>query len=189
MSLRAFIALPLPEPLRRRVARLQTELGAVLPQVRWVKSEQLHLTLRFFAELPEECLDQVRETMLSVGNFHAPFRVDIGGLGAFPNLARPRVFWLALSPETPLLALQQRLDRGLRERGLGGEGRPFKPHLTLGRAKEGHHRSPAPLAAFQSWRGGAWEIGELVCYQSRLSAAGALHTPLFQATLGNVKTS
>ncbi|WP_429884324.1 RNA 2',3'-cyclic phosphodiesterase [Geoalkalibacter halelectricus] len=184
MSLRAFIALPLPAHLRQEIAALQQTLAPVLPRVRWVNPEQMHLTLRFFPALPEECLDQVRETMLSVGNFHAPFQVDIGGFGAFPNLARPRVFWLGLRPEAPLLGLQRHLDEGLHAIGLGGEERPFKPHLTLGRAKDAIRLDPARMTAYQNWAGGTWRVTEMRCYQSRLTPAGALHTSLFHAPLG-----
>ncbi|KIH76270.1 2'-5' RNA ligase [Geoalkalibacter ferrihydriticus] len=189
MSLRSFIAVPLPLELQQRILALQRDLAGVLDAVRWVKAEQIHLTLRFFPALPEECLDPVRETMLSVGNFHAPFRVEIGGLDAFPNLARPRVFWLGLTPEEPLLRLQQDLDEKLKMIGLGSDERPFRPHLTLGRARETRKISPARLAGYQNRVGETWSVTEMRCYQSRLTPAGAVHTCLFRAALGNAGSS
>lgn len=183
-DLRAFIALSLPPELQQRVGELQSELAGRLPGGRWVKPEQLHLTLRFFPSLPEECLDRIRRIMLSIGDFCAPFAVRLEGFGAFPHLARPRVFWLGLEPADPIVQLQNRLDRTLREAGFEGDSRPFKPHLTVGRVKT-PVAAAAPVAArFDRWSGGTWTVTQMILYRSDLTRSGAIHTSLHRAQLG-----
>jgi RNA 2',3'-cyclic 3'-phosphodiesterase len=181
--MRAFIALPLPLELQQSARRLQEELAVQLPEVRWVRPEQIHLTLRFFPDLAEEYLDPIREIMLSVGNFCAPFTVHLEGVGAFPGLTRPRVLWLGLTPAQPLIRLQQQLDTELGAIGLAEEKRAFKPHLTLGRFKGGGRRRQPLSFTNQKVACGSWRIKDMICFQSRLSATGAIHTPLIQVAL------
>lgn len=181
--MRAFIALPLPLDLQQRIKRLQEELTTQLPGVRWVRPAQLHLTLRFFPDLAEESLDPIREIMLSVGNFCAPFTVEIRGLGAFPNPARPRVLWLGLTPIQPLLHLQHNVEQGLERIGIAKDERPFKPHLTIGRIKDRAARQKMPPTSESETFRGHWPIGDMVFYQSRLGATGAIHTPLIRTVL------
>lgn len=181
--MRAFIALPLPLDLQPRIKRLQDQLKTQLPGVRWVRPEQLHLTLRFFPDLAEEYLDPIREIMLSVGNFCAPFTVEIRDLGAFPNLARPRVFWLGLTPVSPLLHLQHKLEKGLERIGIAKDERPFNPHLTIGRTKDMAARQKIPPAAVRETFCGHWPIGDMVFFQSQLGTTGAVHSPLIRTAL------
>lgn len=181
--MRAFIALPLPLDLQQRIKRLQDRLRTQLPGVRWVRPEQLHLSLRFFPDLAEEYLDPIREIMLSVGNFCAPFTVEIRDLGAFPNPARPRVLWLGLTPIQPLLYLQHKLEKGLEQIGIDQDERPFKPHLTIGRIKDLAVRHQIPPATVRDAFCGHWPIRDMVFFQSRLDPTGAVHTPLIRTVL------
>src|SRR6056297_3176594 len=155
-EIRAFIAVPLPEDLRKSVQHLQKRLAENLPDVRWVKLGQVHLTLRFFPALPEEELDQIHEIMLSVGNFCSPFSVEISGFGAFPHISRPRVFWLGLKPAAPLIHLHRQLDEKLQAAVYEGEGRSFKPHLTIGRPKKTAPSSGRVPPHVLTWSGGQW---------------------------------
>jgi RNA 2',3'-cyclic 3'-phosphodiesterase len=172
---RAFVAVPLPETLLRPVQRLCQELAGTLPQVRWVRPQMLHLTLRFFAAVPEDSLENIGEIMLSVGRSTAPFQLHLQGVGAFPSAQRPRVIWLGLTGDSPLRTLQRRLDLELARAGLPGEERPFMPHLTLGRQR-GAGSVPLP-AHYRTVDCGDWPVTALVLYESRLSPAGALHLP------------
>ncbi len=183
-KLRVFVAVPLPEELIHRIGAIQQTLDREISGVRWTRAEQVHLTLSFFAGLPEEDLDKIAEIMLSVSHSHPAFTVAASGIGAFPSPSRPRVFWLGLHPIDRLVDLQADLTRGFRRLGLPTEDRPFKPHLTLGRAR-GKVRGAAPV--FERHRGlscGTLPVERLILYESRLQPSGALHIPRQAVHLG-----
>lgn len=183
-QVRAFLAIPLPEEVLLRARQIQKALAAPLPGVRWVRSEAMHLTLRFFGEVSEETLDRVGEVMLSVGRLCSPFRVEVIGAGAFPSPARPRVFWLGFGGEEPLLALHAALEEQLAGIGIPAEKRPFSPHLTLGRARYRLPPAQAALEPYQNLHCGTVPVDRIVLYESRLQPTGAVYLPLKTAVLG-----
>lgn len=181
---RAFLAIPLPVEVVQKARQVQNELAEALPGIRWVRPESMHLTLRFFGDVDEETLDRIAEVMLSVGRLCSPFAVEVSGVGAFPSVSRPRVLWLGLREAEPLRALHALLEDKLAGIGIPAEGRPFKPHLTLGRAR---HRLPPAQAVLEPYRDldcGTVPADRLVLFESRLQASGALHLPRRVATLG-----
>ena len=174
---RAFLAIPGGDSLCETVRRLQDELAAELPEARWTRPEQVHLTLRFFGDIPEETLEKIGAVMLSVGRLYAPFRAGLVGVGAFPSPNKPRVLWLGVHGDAPLAALYAALDAPLKTLGIPAEPRPFFPHLTLGRS-----RGPLPgagevLARYRHRRYGLLTADRLVLYESRLAPEGAEHRP------------
>jgi 2'-5' RNA ligase len=187
-EIRAFIAVPLSEKNLAAVSDLRRRIESRHPQMRWVRTDQIHLTLRFFAALPEEDLDRIHRSMLSVGDLHAPFSVTIRGLGGFPRLNRPRVLWLGLEPAAPLAALYRRLVDALRLEGFAPEERPFKPHVTLARARQRSGEEIKPPAWGYSWCGGSLDVNEMILYRSRLSPQGAVHTPLYRVGLNGTSS-
>ncbi len=182
-EIRAFIAIPLSESNLTAVCDLRQRLEPQLPQMRWTRTDQIHLTLRFFAALPEEDLDRIHRSMLSVGDLHAPFRVAIRSLGGFPRLSRPRVLWLGLEPAAPLAALHRQLEDALRRDGFAPEERPFKPHVTIARARQRSGAEIKPPTWLRNWSGGSLDVNEMILYHSRLSPQGAVHTPLYRVDL------
>ena len=181
---RAFLAIPVPDELRRAMARLQKELAAGLPGIRWVNPATIHLTLRFFGDLPEESLEKIGEVMLSVGRLCAPFQAEAAGVGAFPSPARPRVIWLGVRGGPPLATLHAALDEGLRQIGFPGEDRPFSPHLTLGRSRQRIAAAQQVLERFRDVACGPLPVDRIVLFESRLEPAGAVHLPLKTVRLG-----
>ncbi|MBE0598659.1 MAG: RNA 2',3'-cyclic phosphodiesterase [Desulfuromonadales bacterium] len=183
-SLRAFLAVPLPAELVRQAQELCRHLQAKLPGVRWVRPEAMHLTLRFFPDLPEESLEKIGEVMLSVGRLHSPFQVTVTGVGAFPSPARPRVIWLGITDCQPLLELYSTLDQSLERVGFPGEDRSFSPHLTLGRSRGPLPGARTVLERYHERAYGTLEVERLVLFESRLQPSGALHLPRKTALLG-----
>lgn len=176
-SIRAFLAIPLPDEVRAQTLDLCRGLAEDLPEVRWNKAQTLHLTVKFFAAIEEESLEKIGEVMLSVGRFTAPFRVRMKGLGAFPSLAQPRVFWLGIEPDHPLRKLHQELDGRLEQIGIPRDTRPFAPHLTLGRPRGVLRDAGAILTPRQPGLDLELPVDQLILYQSRLLPSGALHQP------------
>jgi RNA 2',3'-cyclic 3'-phosphodiesterase len=129
-----FVALNLPDEVRRALwaaAAPVRELGLPL---KWVRPEGIHVTLKFLGEVSEAREPELRSALgrAAVGGHPLPLAID--GFGAFPGFERPRVIWAGLEPDPGLDALQHRVEREFEPLGFAPEQRPFRPHLTLGRA-------------------------------------------------------
>lgn len=182
-SVRAFLAIPLPPALQDAIRALQKELGAQLPEVRWTRPENLHLTLHFFGEISQESLEKIKVSVLCVKGCQAPFSVAVGGLGAFPGPRRPRVIWLGLDPAEQLRQLHGNCAAVLRKAGIVTEPRPYMPHLTIGRLKQQQPDLSALCAASGKAVVGRLPVDRLVLYESRLQPGGAEHIPLMTVNL------
>jgi 2'-5' RNA ligase len=186
---RTFSAAFLPDPIRRQVSSFVETLRPDGPAIKWVSEPQLHFTLRFFGELGEDQVSQVKDVTREIVSTFPPLRIRIAGTGTFPARGRPRVYWLGLREGAPALGeLAATLDQGYRYAGLGRADRPFSPHLTIGRAKEGRVRTGPPGRR-------VWEFGRLtfetplfivsrVCVvASVLAPQGPTYTPLAEFPL------
>ena len=181
---RVFLAIPLPREVAQRLRGLIAGLRDDLPTVRWSRPETLHLTLRFFGDIDEESLEKIGKIMLSIGRLHAPFAVDLIGLGTFPAANRARVFWLGVRDRGELAALLDAFERRLPDAGIPREQRPFFPHLTLGRHRGQGLAAGELLARFGEMDCGRLPVTSLVLYESRLRPGGALHLPRYRVPLG-----
>ncbi len=137
-ELRLFVAIPLSKPLLKRLAEVQHRLQGKVPHqsVRWVRSEGIHLTLKFLGDTPTDKVPTIRDALTVVGRNAPPCELTVEGLGCFPNPRRPRVLWVDVSEPTGRLeALQAAVEEAMVSLGYGAERRSFTPHLTLGRVR------------------------------------------------------
>ncbi len=181
---RCFLAISLSESVKKRLQALQQELAKTGADVRWVRPEGIHLTLKFLGNVPEEKIEPITKAAQEVVAKFGPLRLRVKGLGAFPSGRKPRVIWAGLEGDLkPLLRLQKELEDSLTKLGFEPESRPFVPHLTLGRVKSGRKMDKLRqvLAEKNDRVGEGWEemrIENLVLYQSTLKPSGAVYTPL-----------
>jgi len=139
--IRAFIAVNIPNDIRDGLTEIRKQLKRCGADARWVKPNQIHLTLRFLGnEVPTQIVevlgDRLRENLATIEQFG----VTVGGLGAFPNVAKPRVVWIGIEPhDGPLQELHDAIEDAVEKAGWSRETRPFSPHLTLGRVKSQSH--------------------------------------------------
>lgn len=183
-QVRTFLAIPFPAEIIEAAQKIIRELAVSLPRVHWCRPESMHLTLRFFGELPEESLENIGEVMLSVVRLHSPFPMTISGLGAFPSSARPRVVWLGIRDGQSLATFQTALEGGLDHAGFPPEDRPFSPHLTLGRCRESIPAARGILGKYRDVVCGTLNVEKIVLFESRLKPSGAVHLPRKTAYLG-----
>ena len=184
MSLvRAFLAIPLPQPLQEAITALQNDLRAQIPGARWTRAENLHLTLHFFGETTQENLEKIKVSVLSVKSCQRPFPVDVKGLEAFPSRHRPRVIWLDLDPKEQLRQLHGHCLRFLLAAGVITESRPYSPHLTIGRLRQQKPDLTELCNAIAAKPIGRLPVDRLVLFESRLHADGAEHNPLMTVNL------
>ena len=189
-KIRGFIALKTPALWDEKLGALQRDLKSQFGghAFRWVKPEQMHITLRFFGWLTVRQADEVRARVESIASAHPPFTLTCENLGAFPNMRRPRVLWAGLKGETDRAsALQTAISSATKEFGEPPEDRPFKPHLTLARLKEPDRRQITDLEhavarGFQIEN--AWIVNEVLLMQSHLSPQGSTYETLAGLRLG-----
>ena len=150
---RLFVAVPLSEDARARVAQLVDTIRAGEPAgrgVRWVRLDGLHLTLRFLGPTGEDRIPALESAVAGVAAAAGPFEIGISGADAFPPVGRPRTLWLDVATGRDSLAeLAGRLDDVLAAAGWDRDRRPFRAHLTLARA-DGVRAGSATVAALKA---------------------------------------
>ena len=186
-TLRAFVAVPLPELAKEHLTSVQQRLMAVADSslVKWVGAEGLHITLKFLGEVPSAQIPEITQALQRATQGVAPLQLRITALGAFPSLARPRIIWAGATGETERLStLQQAVERELTALRIPPETRGFLPHITLGRVRD--QVSPPALQRLQETIRGEQELNDapavpvetIVLYQSTLTRVGAVYSPL-----------
>jgi 2'-5' RNA ligase len=129
---RLFVALEIPSGVRDNLATLIKDLRTSDPKSRWVRPENLHVTLKFIGEAPPGKLDAIRSVLSGVRS-EQPVELHFRGLGFFPNEKHPRVLWANMDASPNVKPLAGDIDRALEALGFPCEQRPFTPHLTLAR--------------------------------------------------------
>ncbi len=186
---RLFIAILLPDAIKTRLATGQRSLQRRIPGglVRWTPLDQMHLTLRFLGDVPEESVPAIIEALHRASCAVAPFDLHAAGLGCFPDARRPRVLWVGATGElTELHKLQERIAAESAPWGRREE-RAFHAHLTLGRIKDGAGREALRLGAVWLEEAdrdfGGWRVNEVALLRSELSPTGARHSVLAESIL------
>lgn len=186
-STRTFIALPVPDPVGRKLAGLQEKLARQIPGVRWVDPAGFHVTLNFLGNVVDTDLHLVCQAVAEVVNAAEVFEASLEGVGAFPDPRRPRVIWAGVKAGGDSLAgLYNALATALAEIGYRSDEPRFHPHVTIGRIKN-DGKSPADLTAVVAsngaWTGGPFRARELIVYASNLGSDGPVYTPLGRTRL------
>jgi len=186
--MRLFVAVDLSEEARAAMAAVQTRIAAALAggsaSLKWVRPEQLHLTLVFLGNVAEARVPAVVEAAgRDVGA--APFDMVLDGVGAFPPRGAPRVLWAGVTEgAAELAAVQRELVTRVTAVGLVVDTRPFHPHLTLGRWRQSSPRDRTRACATGPPNAMARvRVRRTTLYESRLSPSGPTYTALAHANL------
>ena len=187
VGIRSFIAVPLPETIRAELLATAVALSGQLPAVKWSrKVENLHVTIKFLGKVPEDRLPTVSEALGRAVREVPRFAVEVKGLGAFPSGRRASVIWAGVIPEPDELArIAQAVEAMAEELGLGErESRPFRAHVTVGRAKQGVD-ARAALAQFGDRTFGRAAVEEIHLYESQLGRDGSTYVLRSRAALAS----
>lgn len=135
--MRSFIAINLPDVVKREIDTITGQLRPAGPPARWVPGANLHLTLKFLDEIMPEQVLPIRGAIQMVCRDIAPLSMRLGGFGVFPNAKRARIFWVAITEgfET-LKKLAHEIDLAVSPLGFPPEEREFSAHITLARFRE-----------------------------------------------------
>jgi RNA 2',3'-cyclic 3'-phosphodiesterase len=203
---RLFVAIPLSHEARAAIEAVVEEVRAEVDAqpgngasegakrgragasaVRWVRMDGLHLTLRFLGPTPADRVAELAEAIDRVARDATPFELALAGAGAFPSAARPRTLWIGLTDGRDNVAeLARRLATRLNDVGVPPEERPFKAHLTLGRA-DGRREGPAAarlLAERAATLRVVFRADRLVLFESVTGGGPARYIALHGARFG-----
>jgi 2'-5' RNA ligase len=184
---RLFLALNIPAAERRTIGKAIAPMRNAGADIRWMPEAQLHLTLKFLGEQPADAVAPLETALARVAADHAAFPFTLSGLGAFPNLRAPRIVWLGVTPDPKLELLQHDVERTCADLGFPLDARAFRPHITLGRARDGVSPDAAramAAAARQVRFATTVAARSLDVMESRLGARGARHTLVAALPLG-----
>jgi len=135
--LRLFVAIELPIEVQKALENIQEATKKYLENARWVEAKNLHLTLQFLGNCPEEQVKKIAEQLTSAGMQTEPFFFQLQSLGGFPSNKNARIFWVGVGQgREEVCRLQGIAEKALSPLGFKEEKREFHPHITLARLKK-----------------------------------------------------
>ena len=181
--IRAFLAIELSPDIRQKVSSFQQQLKDILPSMNWIRPESIHVTLKFLGSVELSRIPQLMSVLEPIGDKTSPFSLDLQGVGVFPTVKRPRIFWLGVSgPSQSLHRLVSEVEAALQSLGFASEEKTYHPHLTLARIKHENAMVGSALiekGVFENGHHlGTLTVDRFTLFQSDLNTSGALYTPL-----------
>ena len=185
--IRAFLAIELPASIKQEIQSFQNVLRENTHGISWVKSSNLHITLKFLGDIDSGQQQAISAILPDICLKSAPFSIRIEKTGFFPNANRPRILWVGCSDsEHQLEHIFTSIDRALTDIGFTHENRPFSPHLTIGRVKQPHSMGTIVTKMQKStdFSAGQFQASAVKLIKSQLHPGGARYTPLAVFQLG-----
>lgn len=185
-TIRTFIAIELPEKIIYTISKVQEEIKSYGLKIRWVRPENIHLTLKFLGDIKTADTEKVARAVSESATGYPALSLAVKGIGVFPGIKKPRVLWLGISKQLDLLtALQKTLDEKLEAMGFPKEKRPFRGHLTLGRIKSiiDPKTLHDVLKEFIQFESEPFFADKIILYKSDLKPKGAVYTKLVETYL------
>lgn len=181
MAIRTFLALDLNEQTRQRLVRAVEELPVGEAKIRWVESENLHVTVKFLGEVGDADMANVCRVVADAAGLVEPFDFQVRGIQAVPARGNLSMFWGgATDPEGRMAAMFEVVESALAELGFAREQREFRPHVTLGRVKYARDGRALRAAAARMAAAdfGCVAADGLVVYSSQLTPDGPIYAPM-----------
>ena len=185
--LRTFLAVELPQTVTGRLRTLTQLFEEIPAEVRWVRPETFHITMKFLGSIRWEEIHEVCLATEKACQRLACFDVTLGTLGAFPNLDAPHTIWVGASEGMhELRELAERIDVEMEQLGFRREARLFQPHITLGKVRAEAECSPdllAALKAHQDFEAGQFTVEGVTVFTSTLGKHGPKYENIGYAPL------
>lgn len=178
-TIRTFIAIKISRELEAAFDTLIRRMKKNPGPVRWVNPQSIHLTLKFLGEITPAQVEEVCNGLEKAVAGIPSFSLKPGSKGAFPNPKRPRIFWIGLAEagEAHLFQLQKNIEEEMALCGFPKEGRPFKPHLTVGRVKDSRGiETISNIFMEYDFPEIEFVAGEVLMMKSELTPKGTIYT-------------
>jgi 2'-5' RNA ligase len=178
--MRTFIAIELPEGIKKQIEQAQAPLKKTEAFVSWVKPGNIHVTLKFLGEVPEDKINEVFSGTERALAGAKRFTMTLKGMGAFPDFRRPRVIWVGAGSGTEELSqVANKIEEEMEKIGFPREKRKFSAHFTIGRVKSPKNiEKLTEMVESSDFQTEEIEVKEVVMMRSQLHPAGAIYTPL-----------
>lgn len=183
---RLFIAIDVPLWVKTEILGIQNRLRVLDLDASWTRQENMHLTLKFLGDIDARLVPAIIKEMGAVLSPAPKFSVSLGRLGAFPDLKKPRVAWIAIEdPSGVLERLWRETEDAMWALKFPRDKRKFSPHLTLARIKsqKGNRLLAATLSAAPQTGFKPFDIASVKLYKSELTAKGSIYTELADVNL------
>lgn len=176
--MRLFVALNLPDTVRRPLWEALRTLRATDMPVKWVRPENVHMSLKFLGEVAESRGPEIDAALQQAVQGARRIPIELAGFGVFPDYRRPHVIWAGVTPEPALELLQHAVERAFAPLGFSTDARAFRPHVTLGRARR--DAAPPAFRGLEQALGAiefsaTTEAGELDLMESTLQPGGSVY--------------
>lgn len=183
--MRCFIAIEVAEKVKTALAELQKELKGCNADIRWIKPENIHLTLKFLSNVDEKMLGKIKSKLKNTCNKYNGFTLEVKSMGLFPDKRRPRVLWVDIRDNNSLTGLQRDIDEEMASIGFGKEDRRFSPHLTIGRFKSstGIEALYDKILLHKDDNFGLVDVRFVSLMESRLNPSGAEYSRIAEVSL------
>jgi len=188
--IRAFIAINLSADVLERIEQVALDLKKRMNSVpiRWVPTENIHLTLKFLGNVSTANLELLKDILGNVASNHHECDISVGGIGVFPKPHNPRVIWVGMEVPQELFNLQREIEIETARLGYSREHRPFSPHLTFGRVSRNASTEDVQIIAesLENYKVGflgATRVRTVYLFRSDLKPEGAEYTPIHSAAL------
>ncbi len=177
--MRLFISINIPEELKKNIFAFIEDFKKKLPNLGWVKLDNIHITLKFLGASPPEDIDEIKAALKSVAGKFGKTKIKIENIGCFPSESRPRVLWAGISEGSGFLKeVAKSLDEKLAKK-YNVEKREFVSHITMARIKSydgrGSKKIKKAIADKKNTLFGEFMVGKISLMQSFLSPKGAIH--------------
>lgn len=185
-TLRTFIAVELPNDIHDSLQKLQNNLRDSMPDVRWTKYGNIHLTLKFLGDIEPSKVDKISISIQNIANEFFPFTMSLAGIGAFPNSRKPSIIWVGVEEGSEkIVQIADHIESSMEKLGFAREKRPFRPHLTIGRIRELKHPAVMAKSLENNEIGeiGKFKVEKLSFIKSQLDPSGSIYTTLSEALL------
>jgi len=186
MFMRLFIAIEIPDEIKKEMVKVQEQLRKANVDASWTRVEGMHLTLKFLGEVPETKITEIVSGLQSATEGISQLRLEVKGVGTFPNPRNARVVWIGLSGDTgKLTKLQEAVEDAMACIGLARDERKFTAHLTLGRIRHVRSRDQwlAGLAELSNRSLPGFDATAVSLMKSELKPSGAVYTEMGRAEL------
>ena len=188
-KIRSFIALEISDEAREELARIEDKLKEAGADVKWIRPESIHLTLKFLGYITEEKVASITKRLGRIASGASPFDAVLSEIGVFPKWRYARVLWIGIEEgKEKVKALAGMVEEAMEEEGFEKEKRSFKSHITIGRI-----RTSKKLEKLEKEAGkikvnpAVSHITKVVLFKSDLTPRGAIYTPLATADFGSSK--
>ncbi len=191
-TFRAFIAVDLPQTVRLFLAEVQEGLESYGVPIKWVRPQNIHLTLKFLGDTATAQTARIVTAMTLAAKECPAVSLTAKDIGVFPDLKRARVIWAGVNGQLEILInLQRTLDDCLAELGFPKDRRSFSAHLTLGRVKGKivPDRMKAAIDGLKGFESEPFKVDRIVLFKSELRPAGAVYTQVHQVLFSGHRAS